>query len=353
MNWIITESHNILLILCGIFYSVLCVFSLVTGLIYASGRKKLNPLELSDNFLKKLSDDEKMKRFTIKMGWVTFIVGIIQGLTAFAIFKGYNVFLNIFAIGFTIFSICSVAFKLKGKVNAFPMIKLIFYIIILIVLIINGVKNYSATDNIAQFLKSSENVQVIKIDEGYFFDGLGNENAIIFFPGARIQYTAYAKLMFQLAKSGQDCFLISAPMNLAFFSANTPEKIMKKYNYKNWYISGHSLGGVIACAYASDKPENIKGIICLASYPSKQIPSNMTYISIYGSEDKILNKEKYEDSKKYLPNGYKEYMIEGGNHSGFADYGEQQGDGKAMITNDKQKELTVEKMIEINDVFKR
>ena len=41
MNYIITEPHNMPLILCGIFYSILCVFSIVTGLIYASGRKKV------------------------------------------------------------------------------------------------------------------------------------------------------------------------------------------------------------------------------------------------------------------------------------------------------------------------
>ena len=76
---------NILLILCGIFYSVLCIFSIVTGLMYASGKKELNPLELSDEFMSLYTDQDKLKRFTIKMGWVTFLVGIVQGITAFAI----------------------------------------------------------------------------------------------------------------------------------------------------------------------------------------------------------------------------------------------------------------------------
>ena len=42
---------DVLLLLCGIFYAVLCVFSIVTGLMYAGGKKKLNPLELSDKFM--------------------------------------------------------------------------------------------------------------------------------------------------------------------------------------------------------------------------------------------------------------------------------------------------------------
>ena len=108
MKWIIESISNFPVILCGIFYSVLCIFSIVTGLIYASGKKKLNPLELSDKFMSKLSDDEMLKKFTIKMGWVTFIVRIVQGITAFALFKGYSIILYVIAIGFTIFSICSV-----------------------------------------------------------------------------------------------------------------------------------------------------------------------------------------------------------------------------------------------------
>lgn len=50
MNWIICDYHNILLILCGIFYSVLCIFSIVTGLMYASGKKKRKPLRKRASF---------------------------------------------------------------------------------------------------------------------------------------------------------------------------------------------------------------------------------------------------------------------------------------------------------------
>ena len=136
MNWVINDFNNIELILCGVFYLVLCIFSLVTGLIYMSGRKELNPLELSEKFVKKLNDSNKLKKFTIVMGFVTFIVGIIQGITAFSIFKGHSLTLYYIALGFTIFSICSVLFKLKSKINIFPIIKLIFYILILIILLL-------------------------------------------------------------------------------------------------------------------------------------------------------------------------------------------------------------------------
>lgn len=130
--------ENIPLFLCGVFYSVLCVFSIVTGLIYMSGKKELNPLELSDKFVKKLDTPEKLKKFTIKMGYVTFIVGIVQGITAYAIFKGHNTIFYFIVVGFTIFSIFSVLFKLKGKINPFPIIKLVFYVLILVDLLLSS-----------------------------------------------------------------------------------------------------------------------------------------------------------------------------------------------------------------------
>ena len=341
MNWIITESHNMPLILCGIFYSILCVFSIVTGLIYASGRKKLNPIELSDKFMEKLSDEDKLKKFTIKMGWVTFIVGIIQGLTALAIFKGYNVYLNLFAICFTIFSIISVIVKLKGKVNAFP----IFYVLILIILLLNGINNYGATIEVSKYLKSSDVVKVSKIDEGYYFDGPGNETAVIFYPGARVEYTSYAKLMYEISENGYDTFLLAMPLNFAFLGINKPDSIIEEYNYSNYYLSGHSLGGVAASMYVSNNPDNIKGLIMLSSYPTKKLPDDIEYISIYGSEDKVLNIDKYNDSKKYFPDNYKEYVIEGGNHAGFGNYGNQKGDGTSKITSDEQEEYVIKLLL--------
>ena len=124
---------KVLLLISAIFYSVLCVFSIVTGIIYMSGKKELNPLELSDKFVNKLKDNNKMSKFAKTMGLVTFVVGIVQGLTAYSIFvdKCYAL-----SIGFTIFSILSVSFKLKSKINIFPLLKLLAYLSILIILLI-------------------------------------------------------------------------------------------------------------------------------------------------------------------------------------------------------------------------
>lgn len=124
-------------ILSGIFYGVLCVFSIVTGIIYMSGKRKLNPLELPDKFVKKLENENLVKRFTFDAGLLTFVVGIVQGITSYSLLVRNSMVNYYIALGFTIFSIGSVAFKLKGKINIFPLLKSVAYILILIVLLLN------------------------------------------------------------------------------------------------------------------------------------------------------------------------------------------------------------------------
>ena len=124
----------------GIFYGVLCVFSIVTGIIYMSGKRKLNPLELPDKFVEKLKDNNQIKRFTFDAGLLTFVVGVVQGITSYSLLLRRSVVNYYIALGFTVFSIGSVAFKLKGKINIFPLLKSIAYIAILVILLLTKTK---------------------------------------------------------------------------------------------------------------------------------------------------------------------------------------------------------------------
>ena len=53
-----------------------------------------------------------------------------------------------------------------------------------------------------------------------------------------------------------------------------------------------------------------------------------------------MKQEKYEDAKSRLPESTLYKVIEGGNHSGFGLYGQQNGDGEAtMSAEEQQKQL--------------
>ena len=122
----------ILIIFSAIFYSILCVFSIVTGYLYMTGRRELNPVELSDSFMKKIKDKKKFAR---KMGLVTFIVGLFQGITAIfillAIINNRLIILYDIAMIFNVFSFFSVFIKLWNKSSKFAWIKIACYSIIM------------------------------------------------------------------------------------------------------------------------------------------------------------------------------------------------------------------------------
>ena len=103
----------------------------------------------------------------------------------------------------------------------------------------------------------------------------------------------------------------------------------------------------MAADYASEHSSELCGVYMLAAYPAKPLDEKTTAIIIYGSEDGILNMEKMTDAKKYLPDGSKEYVIMGGNHSQFGNYGKQDGDGIADISSDEQQHKTVELILQI------
>ena len=84
---------------------------------------------------------------------------------------------------------------------------------------------------------------------------------------------------------------------------------------------------------------NLDGVILFAAYPTKKLDDSLQELSIYGSEDRILNRQALRQGREYAPADFTEYVIRGGNHAGFGNYGFQKGDGEATISaEDQQKE---------------
>lgn len=175
---------------------------------------------------------------------------------------------------------------------------------------------------------------------------------LIFYPGGKVEHTAYAPLMRTLAEQDILCVLVKMPFRLAVFDINAADGIQEQFpEIKNWYLGGHSLGGSMAASYVSKQDEDFEGLVLLAAYSTESLSdSGLKVLSLYGSEDKVLNREKYEEYRSNLPEDTVEYVIEGGNHAGFGSYGEQKGDGQARISQGEQIAITVEK---IKSVIKR
>lgn len=176
----------------------------------------------------------------------------------------------------------------------------------------------------------------------------------IFYPGAKVEAESYAPLCSEIAKAGFEVVIVKMPLNFAIFSPNEAQKVLDDYtNIDTWVIGGHSLGGVMASKFAAEN-EKIKGLALYASYPqdNELLNSNKKIVSIWGSEDSVLNMDSIEKSKTDLPKDTKFIEIKGANHAQFGDYGPQSGDSEALISQREQTDIAAKETIKLLESIK-
>ncbi|NLY82892.1 MAG: carboxymethylenebutenolidase [Clostridiales bacterium] len=163
----------------------------------------------------------------------------------------------------------------------------------------------------------------------YYLEG-SSDIGIIFYPGAKVEETAYLPMLSKLQEKGYTCILVKMPLRFAILGKSSADKYYNIYpEIENWYISGHSLGGAMASDYASENEDLVEGLILLGAYVYGDFnPENS--ITIYGENDSNLDKSKLGDVNVY--------ELKGANHAGFGYYGNQKGDGQLEITREEQQE---------------
>ena len=146
---------------------------------------------------------------------------------------------------------------------------------------------------------------------------------VILYPGGLVQHEAYAPLMNKLAERGILCVMIDAKSGLPLMETAKADVIVESFpQIERWYIGGHSMGGLAAASYVSNHLDVFDGLILLAAYSNQDLSNaDIDVLCIYGSEDGVMNRESYEAGKDKIPADFKEFVIEGGCHSYFADYG--------------------------------
>ena len=176
----------------------------------------------------------------------------------------------------------------------------------------------------------------------------GAELGFVFYPGGKVEHTAYAPLLRQLAEKGVLCVLVEMPFRLAVLDQNAAKEIPGQYpEVTEWYIGGHSLGGSMAAACAAEHTELFDGLVLLAAYSTEDLgETGLRVLSAYGSEDGVLDLENYEEYRRNLPESVSETVIDGGNHACFGSYGPQDGDGTPRITAEQQMKETAELLVD-------
>lgn len=174
------------------------------------------------------------------------------------------------------------------------------------------------------------------------FEAENPRAGMIFYPGALVQHEAYAPLMRALAQRGISCILTEMPLDLAVLAPDAAHGLKALIPGVDWWmIGGHSLGGAMAAAYAAEHPEEFDALVLLGAYSTADLSgTQLQVLSVVGSEDGVLNREKYEQCRKNYPPTFQEFVIEGGCHAHFGDYGAQKGDGTPAISREMQTGVT-------------
>ena len=167
----------------------------------------------------------------------------------------------------------------------------------------------------------------------------GNDTGMgfIFYPGGKVEETAYLPLLERLREGGVTVVLVKVPLRLAVFDVKAADKVYDAVpGISRWFIGGHSLGGAMASSYVAGNEDKLSGLILLGAYPVNDSP--ISTLCIYGSEDIMLDKTKLEGVANVL-------RIEGGNHAQFGNYGLQEGDGTATMSREEQQSIAAEAML--------
>jgi len=188
-----------------------------------------------------------------------------------------------------------------------------------------------------------------------------NKTGIVFYPGGLVDPHAYILALQDLVlEDDRMVVIIKAASNLAILNTQKATKMIKKIpEVSNWVVGGHSLGGAVACFDVSKNPDTYSGMFLLAAYSTKDLTDlNIPILSITGSEDQVLDQDKFQENAVNLPPGIyitKPFDIPlngtigstvygnilGANHAQFGSYGEQSGDGIAGMSMDIQQGITL------------
>lgn len=196
------------------------------------------------------------------------------------------------------------------------------------------VSDYYPADAAAQDLMDDPSVRIGSDHVVVTADG-SSETALIFYPGAKVEYTAYLPILKEItARSGMSSFLVKMPFNLAIFDQDAADDIMEEYPaVSHWYVGGHSMGGAMASDYASNNPEKVQGLVLLGAYLYGSYPEDRT-LTVYGDLNTSVA-EKVDYTENVI-------VIEGGNHAQFGNYGRQRGDPEATVSVREQQSITAD-----------
>ncbi len=231
----------------------------------------------------------------------------------------------------------------------------VFWAVISTLWLANSVRT-RGVDN--ALLRSNSTVSVI--DEATmleFLPGASNSGTgLVFICGSGVSAQAYAPLLHPIAEAGYAVFIIKLPYRFAPFESHKQAAMDRACSViaahpgiSQWVISGHSLGGALACRVALSNPKAFSAMVLIGTTHPKQadlssLPMEVT--KVYASNDGVAPLDRVLSNRGLLPKDTRGGEIKGGNHSQFGCYGHQLFDGEATISRETQQTATRSALLE-------
>lgn len=183
-----------------------------------------------------------------------------------------------------------------------------------------------------------------------------NKPALIFVCGSGVSAHAYAPLLRPITEAGHPVFVVKLPYRFAPLESHKQAAVERARSViashpeiSHWVVSGHSLGGALACRVAQSGPNAISAMVLVGTTHPKQEDLSSLSIAVtkvYASNDGVAPPSRTFSNKRFLPKATQWVEIKGGNHSQFGHYGHQLFDGSATISRETQQTATRSALLE-------
>jgi dienelactone hydrolase len=201
-------------------------------------------------------------------------------------------------------------------------------------------------------LRSSPTVSVVDEDAILQFMPTSSDSkpGLIFLCGSGVAAQAYAEMLRPIAEAGYPVFVVKLPFRFAPFASHKKGAIDRVFRVidahpriLHWVVSGHSLGGALACRVVQSDSKPFSAMVLVGTtHPKRDDLSSLTMdvTKVYASNDGVAPMDKINLNKRLLPKDTQWVEIKGGNHSQFGHYGHQLLDGTATISRETQQSAT-------------
>lgn len=171
------------------------------------------------------------------------------------------------------------------------------------------------------------------------------ETGLVFYAGGKVEAAAYASRLSDLVtRSGLTIVIVKPWLNLALADRRGLDAFTDRApDVDAWIVGGHSLGGVRACQLAEDAA----ALALFGSYCAGDVAEDLPVLSLSGSEDGLSTPEQISEARDHLPADAHLVEIPGANHASFGDYGPQDGDGVATISDAEVTEVVTTHVTEL------